>query len=766
MKRNSWESTGRSRGTRWLTLLLLATLVGAAGCSRDLGARKQKYLQSGNRYFNNGRFQEAVIEYKNSIQIDPRFAEGYYRLGLALIQEQQWQSAAQSLGRAIELAPDNLDARLQLSNILVAAAQYADAKTQAKEVLERDPKRASAHLVIGQVYLQQKHYVEAKEEFEQAAQLVPQDPVPYGNLGLTELLSGKFDAAEKNFRKALELKPDEPQSFVNLANFYRSQREPARAEEVLREGMTRNAEAISLPLAIADLYMYEDRVSESKALLDQIEANEHKFPDGRRQVADFYFMHNSPDSALDRYLTLIKKKSRDLAVAKRAAECYLLLGRLQEAEDWIGKHDENSKDLESRLLRARVYLAEYRTRDATNELQALTQENPTLAAPHYYLAQAFAQKDDWKSARQALIEAVRVQPGYLPALLGLGDLSVHQNDTAVALEYANQIISQSYWVVNAHLIAGNAYVLRGDLAQAAKEFEVAVALNPRSAAAQERLARLLEAQGKSREAEKAYEDSLAADPSYGMALGGLADKLAREGHADQARTRIERQLVKQPRAYELQLVRGDFCMNRSDWNCAEEAYHQALTVNPFSVNAYLALARLYAQTNRANQAVQQYEFTRRRFPNYLPSYVQLGLLHEKLGDFDRAREVYQDALRVDPNFAPAENDLAWLYCEKGGPLNEALELAQRAKAQQPDDPHISDTLAWIYYKEGLYSSAVKLLELAVTQDPQSPEFQFHLGMTYLAQGKRKLSRESLQAALRLGLDRDNAKVARDALAKS
>jgi tetratricopeptide (TPR) repeat protein len=126
---------------------------------------------------------------------------------------------------------------------------------------------------------------------------------------------------------------------------------------------------------------------------------------------------------------------------------------------------------------------------------------------------------------------------------------------------------------------------------------------------------------------------------------------------------------------------------------------------------------------------------------------------------------YQDALQIDPSYVPALNNLAWLYCERGESLNEALELAQQAKKQEPDDAHVNDTLGWIYYKKGLYPSAVGLLESAVAKNPKDPGYQFHLGMVYVNIGKQEQGRKTLQAALRVGLNPEEARAAKEALQK-
>src|SRR6202012_5993347 len=75
-----------------LRLLVLCLLLSAlfTGCSRDPEVRKQKYFESGERYFNKGKFREAAIQYANAVQVDPRFAQAHYQLGKNYISLHDW----------------------------------------------------------------------------------------------------------------------------------------------------------------------------------------------------------------------------------------------------------------------------------------------------------------------------------------------------------------------------------------------------------------------------------------------------------------------------------------------------------------------------------------------------------------------------------------------------------------------------------------------------------------------------------------------------
>jgi Flp pilus assembly protein TadD len=101
---------------------------------------------------------------------------------------------------------------------------------------------------------------------------------------------------------------------------------------------------------------------------------------------------------------------------------------------------------------------------------------------------------------------------------------------------------------------------------------------------------------------------------------------------------------------------------------------------------------------------------------------------------------------VSPRFAPAANNLAWIYSEHGGDQEKALQLAQMAKEALPDDPRVSDTLGWILYKRGIYQRALALLKESAAKLPSNPQVQYHLGMAYAQVGDTQNARKALTAA--------------------
>ena len=53
--------------------LILVVAISFAGCSRD----KQKYLDSAQRYVENGKVDQAIVEFRNALSVDPNYAEAH-----------------------------------------------------------------------------------------------------------------------------------------------------------------------------------------------------------------------------------------------------------------------------------------------------------------------------------------------------------------------------------------------------------------------------------------------------------------------------------------------------------------------------------------------------------------------------------------------------------------------------------------------------------------------------------------------------------------
>src|SRR5262245_9774264 len=80
-------------------VLVPCLLLLAYGCKGDPQATKAAHMQKGEAYVAQGKYAEAIIEYRNAIQADPKDAQPYYKLALVFLKqgEAQLPNAFQAL---------------------------------------------------------------------------------------------------------------------------------------------------------------------------------------------------------------------------------------------------------------------------------------------------------------------------------------------------------------------------------------------------------------------------------------------------------------------------------------------------------------------------------------------------------------------------------------------------------------------------------------------------------------------------------------------
>src|ERR1700691_2697343 len=133
-------------------VLLVAGAALLVSCSSDPGQRKLKYLDSGENYFKAGKYQEAVIQFRSALEIDPRFADAHYQLGRTYMALRNPSSAYRELTESVTLDPSNSDAQLEFAALLIGRRQLDQAQSVAQKVIDAQPGNVRAHTILGEKY--------------------------------------------------------------------------------------------------------------------------------------------------------------------------------------------------------------------------------------------------------------------------------------------------------------------------------------------------------------------------------------------------------------------------------------------------------------------------------------------------------------------------------------------------------------------------------------------------------------------------------------
>jgi tetratricopeptide (TPR) repeat protein len=228
---------------------------------------------------------------------------------------------------------------------------------------------------------------------------------------------------------------------------------------------------------------------------------------------------------------------------------------------------------------------------------------------------------------------------------------------------------------------------------------------------------------------------------------GLAVLDVGERKPEQAVARMEALVAKEPdNVRYLQIASRSYMAVRS-FDKAEAALRRVLELDNNNLETYGLLGQLYLMQNKTEQALKEYEALSRQQPTAVGPHTVAAMLLQSMNRLDEAQKRYERVIEIDREAPVAANNLAWLYAERGGNIDVALQLAQTARRRLPNEPAVADTLGWIYVKKQQYPQAIRELADAVAKEPENPEYQYHLGEAYRGSGDVAKARAALQKAV-------------------
>lgn len=160
-------------------------------------------------------FAGAEESYRKALEVDPGAVRAHYNLGSLLARRGAHQEGIEHLQTAVRLDPDLVDARFNLATALLESGDAAGALAQYDEILKRSPGDLVARYNRGTTLLRLGRAREAAEELGQVAAAAPEAVEPAaGHAGALAAL-GRFGEAAGEQRRAVDLagragRPDLP----------------------------------------------------------------------------------------------------------------------------------------------------------------------------------------------------------------------------------------------------------------------------------------------------------------------------------------------------------------------------------------------------------------------------------------------------------------------------------------------------------------------------------------------------------------------------
>jgi tetratricopeptide (TPR) repeat protein len=294
------------------------------------------------------------------------------------------------------------------------------------------------------------------------------------------------------------------------------------------------------------------------------------------------------------------------------------------------------------------------------------------------------------------------------------------------------------------------------------------ALKPADAAVLLRLADRNTAMGRPAEAEKILQQVRSDGGGSAVAAAKLAEMYLRSGRLDDAVHQLDVLRRESPSNPLPPYYLGAIAYERRQFDKAIDWFEKALLLDPSHEASNIDLVSALLTVGRASAAVESAERSRTRIkPNFRLEFLhglalgrakrydaavtaflgaekiaagdarlidhrfhfQVGAALEEAGRSAEAEIRLQQALKLNPDFAPALNHLGYTWADRGVNLDQALGMIRKAVAAEPENAAYLDSLAWVLHRQGKSEEALPHMQKAakLLEAEPDPTLLDHLG---------------------------------------
>lgn len=312
-----------------------------------------------------------------------------------------------------------------------------------------------------------------------------------------------------------------------------------------------------------------------------------------------------------------------------------------------------------------------------------------LNSEHWMLWQsighAYEGLGDLPKAVESLEKSLGLDPSQAAVYADLGRVIGAQGDTTQAIKRYSQAIEREPKNAEYLGLRAELYAKAGQSAQAIGDRQLIVQIQPKSAKAWSDLGYDLHNAAKYADAIVAFEQAFALDDTNTITLINLGNAYLGVPDNAKALAKYEQALAREPGNADFQYHRGIARQRSGDRAGAIQDFERALARDPKLPGLPFDLAMAYYADKRFAEARDQ--FGAALAANYEPPITRRnrGLCYEQLGDYAGAIADAREAVRLNPAFTDAWNDLGRYYTASNDPSAARASYEQALKLSKEGD---------------------------------------------------------------------------------
>ncbi len=521
--------------------------------------------------------------------------------------------------------------------------------------------------------------------------------------------AGDVEAAAASHRRAAALDPASPDIWAELAGLYARANRPEEAVEAAEAALGQDPENTEAHRILGLVYAARagSRGGDAEDLSRAVEHLER----ARNPV--------SPDLAL--YLTL----GRLYLGSQNPTKARELLDEVLEAEPQFA---------EALALLAQAYEAEGQWADAAAVYERAILAGPRRARYRRELAAALLNADQPDRALEVLRELVRFRPDDAGGWFSLSNLELQLGNPDGAVAAARRVMELEPEGLRGPYILSRALGFQGRYREMIDTLGPVLERARGENVAPNQIVSLLQSLSGAHVQLGDYDaaiENLAAALELAPSDLGIQAQLAQAylsaGRFDAAEDVVARAKRDRPDNLALLRLEAQALSARGEFGEAATVLEGALERHRTEPIAHVALANLYSEVDRVDDAVQVLTVAETQFPDNTLIVFQLGAVFDRAGRYVEAEVAFRRVLDQNPEDAQTLNYLGYMLAERGERLDESVSLILRALEVDPNNGSYLDSLGWAYFKQDRFELAEPPLRRAGDQLQGNSVVQDHLG---------------------------------------
>lgn len=468
------------------------------------------------------------------------------------------------------------------------------------------------------------------------------------------------------------------------------------------------------------------RIQQTKQLIDEgLAAFERGDTTVARQAFEKVLSFDANEVTAHTYLGIIADGSGDLKLAERHFSAAV------RADPNRASARNNYGAILMRTGRLRLATVEFETS------LKLDPEQPNALVNLAQIRFAGGTPDDLRASAELFKRAFAIKPdAEIARALTVISLRLKDNPAALAYyrNYASFVAAQTGAL--AHTPAsraqlGAALFEAGLMNEAEAELTATVNLNPADTESIVRLAKVYLARKDLLAAGRTLEASVARgnDPAPVYAL--LAEVYEQAGHPENAIPALRLAIQRDQKSERYRFAYAILLTNTNAPAAAVIRLQESLQLFPDSSRLWFALGFAYFKLDRDEEAERALRKVIALDPKLAPAFAYLGLIRAKIGAYNEAISLYENALLVDEKLAVVHHLTADAMVKQMNADEGTIERhLRRAVELDPTFTSARLSLAKLFIRSRLWTQAISELEQVIKLDQSVPEAYYQLGLAY------------------------------------